>query len=321
MCVAHDSKSVLFAETWGCRVSRYWLEGPKAGTTEIVIADLPGYPDNINRGSRGTYWVALAGHAHAELRSGDDHAGVPSPHGARAWPATNGCFPMSMSAASCNSTRTAASWNRCGTCKGDNHPAITSMREHRGYLYLGGVTNNRIGRIKLADADPNWTGRNSYWGERQMIPLKKALDRWLGRGEASITTPPMDGAFRPNDLLDAADGDPRGAGARWLGGHIAGPRCFLRSARCLRVEKPGARAGRDLSTPRSARSPGLPDGGAAAASIDGRIVFVGGRYAGKTIAASAGGPVHHRAGACARRRAARRQRLGDPTGRPIGSAT
>ena len=61
ICMAHDNKSVLFAETWGCRVSRYWLEGPKAGTTEIVIPDLPGYPDNINRGSRGTYWVALAG--------------------------------------------------------------------------------------------------------------------------------------------------------------------------------------------------------------------------------------------------------------------
>ena len=37
-----------------------------------------------------------------------------------------------------------------------------------------------------------------------MKPLRKALDRWFGRGEASITTPPMDGAFRPNDLLDAA---------------------------------------------------------------------------------------------------------------------
>ena len=59
--MAHDNKSVLFAETWGCRISRYWLEGPKAGTTEIVIPDLPGYPDNINRGSRGTYWVGLAG--------------------------------------------------------------------------------------------------------------------------------------------------------------------------------------------------------------------------------------------------------------------
>jgi ribose transport system permease protein len=50
---------------------------------------------------------------------------------------------------------------------GANHPAITSTREHRGYLYLGGVTNNRIGRLKLADADPNWTGNASYWGERR----------------------------------------------------------------------------------------------------------------------------------------------------------
>jgi ribose transport system permease protein len=58
MCVAHDNNSVLFAETWGCRVSRYRLDGPNAGTIERVIADLPGYPDNINRGSDGTYWVA-----------------------------------------------------------------------------------------------------------------------------------------------------------------------------------------------------------------------------------------------------------------------
>jgi hypothetical protein len=35
-------------------------------------------------------------------------------------------------------------------------------------------------------------------------PLRKAVDDWFGRGEASITVPPMDGAFRPNDLLDSA---------------------------------------------------------------------------------------------------------------------
>ena len=50
VCMAHDNHSVLFAETWGCRISRYWLDGPKAGTIEAVIPDLPGYPDNINRG-------------------------------------------------------------------------------------------------------------------------------------------------------------------------------------------------------------------------------------------------------------------------------
>lgn len=37
-----------------------------------------------------------------------------------------------------------------------------------------------------------------------MNPVGKAIDKWLGRGDASITMPPMDGAFRPNDHLDAA---------------------------------------------------------------------------------------------------------------------
>ena len=29
------------------------------------------------------------------------------------------------------------------------HPMITSMREHKGYLYIGGIYNNRIGRYKI----------------------------------------------------------------------------------------------------------------------------------------------------------------------------
>ena len=37
-----------------------------------------------------------------------------------------------------------------------------------------------------------------------MNPFRTAVDRWLGRGDASIAMPPMDGAFRPNDLLDSA---------------------------------------------------------------------------------------------------------------------
>jgi ribose transport system permease protein len=53
-------------------------------------------------------------------------------------------------------------WDRNGT----NHPMITSMREHRGFLYLGGSLNNRIGRWKIPGADPEWTGIRSYWGNR-----------------------------------------------------------------------------------------------------------------------------------------------------------
>ena len=47
---------------------------------------------------------------------------------------------------------------------GKNHPMVTSMREHKGYLYLGGLYNDRIGRLRLPDADPNWTSQVAYWG-------------------------------------------------------------------------------------------------------------------------------------------------------------
>jgi len=47
---------------------------------------------------------------------------------------------------------------------GANHPMITSMREHKGSLFLSGITNNRIGRYRLRDANPAWTSHDSYWG-------------------------------------------------------------------------------------------------------------------------------------------------------------
>ena len=49
---------------------------------------------------------------------------------------------------------------------GENHPMITSMREHRGYLYLGGIQNNRIGRYKLASADPDFIQYDQRWAKQ-----------------------------------------------------------------------------------------------------------------------------------------------------------
>jgi ribose transport system permease protein len=45
-----------------------------------------------------------------------------------------------------------------------NLPMITSMREHRGYLYIGGISNNRIGRYKLEGADPDFVSNAQYHG-------------------------------------------------------------------------------------------------------------------------------------------------------------
>jgi ribose transport system permease protein len=165
MCVAHDNKSVLFAETWGCRISRYWLEGPKQGTTEIVLDGLPGYPDNINRGSRGTYWVALAG---TRTPSYDLAMTMPAfrRRMARRVASVEWLFPNVNVGCVVRFDAAGRVLESLWDSAGENHPTITSMREHRGYLYIGGVTNNRVGRIKLPDADPDWTGPASYWAKR-----------------------------------------------------------------------------------------------------------------------------------------------------------
>lgn len=42
----------------GHRLVKYWLEGPKTGTVEVV-ANLPGFPDNVRINERGEFWVAI----------------------------------------------------------------------------------------------------------------------------------------------------------------------------------------------------------------------------------------------------------------------
>lgn len=162
ICVSHDGNSILYAETWPCRISRYWINGPRRGEVESVMPDLPGYPDNINRSSDGNYWCAFVG---MRAPAFDLAQRMPAfrkkmveriPHDEWLYPNMNaGCvikFDENGKVLECL-------WDS----KGVNHPMITSMREHKGYLYLGGSLNNRIGKWKIPGADPTWTGIRSYW--------------------------------------------------------------------------------------------------------------------------------------------------------------
>jgi len=50
---------LVFCETSMHRCQKYWLEGPKKGTVESFIENLPGFPDNIRHDGNGTFWIAL----------------------------------------------------------------------------------------------------------------------------------------------------------------------------------------------------------------------------------------------------------------------
>jgi sugar lactone lactonase YvrE len=58
VALSRDRTHVVVAHTVPCQAFRYWLKGPKAGQYEL-LADLPGYPDNVRRDGKGGFWVAL----------------------------------------------------------------------------------------------------------------------------------------------------------------------------------------------------------------------------------------------------------------------
>jgi sugar lactone lactonase YvrE len=54
-----DGSALVFAETMGRRLAKYWLTGDQAGTVTTLRANLPGHPDNLSTGADGRIWVAL----------------------------------------------------------------------------------------------------------------------------------------------------------------------------------------------------------------------------------------------------------------------
>jgi ribose transport system permease protein len=163
--MVNDSESFLYAETWGCNISRYYHSGPKAGQIEEVLSNLPGYPDNINRASDGSYWLALVG-----MRSPVFDLALQMPQFRRRMvyrvAADEWLFPNMNTGCvikfDLKGNILDVLWDRAGS----SHPSITSIREHKGTLYLGGLLNSRVGACQIPGADPNWTGNEAYWGKR-----------------------------------------------------------------------------------------------------------------------------------------------------------
>ncbi|MCY4285348.1 MAG: SMP-30/gluconolactonase/LRE family protein [Thiotrichales bacterium] len=163
VCMAHDGESFFFAESWECRVNRYWYRGPEAGRLECVIRDMPGYPDNINRASDGTYWMAWLG-----MRTPTFDLMLRRPGARRRMtrrlPKDDWLFPNINTGGVVKFDESGRILTTLGDLGGKHHPMVTSMREHKGYLYVGGILNNRIGRYKLDGANAYWTGMSSYRG-------------------------------------------------------------------------------------------------------------------------------------------------------------
>lgn len=67
VAISSDDSFLLVSETGHYRVLKHWLTGDRAGSTEVLLDNLPGFPDNLKSGIQGRFWLGLAAPRNALL--------------------------------------------------------------------------------------------------------------------------------------------------------------------------------------------------------------------------------------------------------------
>jgi sugar lactone lactonase YvrE len=144
-----DDAYVLVNETGAYRISRYWLTGPKAGTHDLFIDNLPGLPDNLAFNGSNRFWVALYAPRSALLDGTAGHPFVrkmivralkvlPKPVEKRGF-----VLGLDLQGKVIANLQDASS---------GNYSPITTAREYGDWLYLGSLKASHMARLPLADA-------------------------------------------------------------------------------------------------------------------------------------------------------------------------
>lgn len=67
VAVSADGQFLLVSETGHYRILKYWLAGARMGEVEVLLENLPGFPDNLKSGPQGRFWLGLAAPRNALL--------------------------------------------------------------------------------------------------------------------------------------------------------------------------------------------------------------------------------------------------------------
>jgi sugar lactone lactonase YvrE len=147
VAVAADESYVAVAETGARTVVRLWLTGDKAGQRDLLCDDLPGYPDNIARGSDGLIWVSIG--------SPTDPLVERLKRGPMPLRRMVTRIPESIQPKPKRTVR-AMAFDDAGTCVHDisgdaaGFHMVTGVREHDGQLWLGSLHEPAVAVISLA---------------------------------------------------------------------------------------------------------------------------------------------------------------------------
>ena len=146
VALSQNQDFLLVNETYRYRITRYWITGEKAGSSDTFADNLPGIPDGISSNGRGTFWVAMY-----TVRNAQADALQPSPFLKKQlakmppvfWPKP---APHGMVFAFDETSRIRATFQ---DSTGERVPHVTAVTEHDGWLYLGNLHENYLSRFQL----------------------------------------------------------------------------------------------------------------------------------------------------------------------------
>jgi len=147
VALAADESFVAVAETGACTVVRHWLTGPLAGTRDYLVADLPGHPDNIARGSDGLIWVTIASPVNASLALLEK-----APSWVRV-AATKAPEWLQPKVAPCVRVQAYDAEGRLVhdlDLPADRYAMVTGVREHDGTVWMGSLEQPAVARVDLS---------------------------------------------------------------------------------------------------------------------------------------------------------------------------
>jgi sugar lactone lactonase YvrE len=145
VALAADGSFVAVAETGAYRVTRLWLTGARAGQHDVLVDNLPGFPDNLATGDHDRLWIALAAPRNALLDW--THRRHPALRRAM-WALPERLQPAPAPTAWVLAVD--ADGNVVRDLQGSHgHRLVTGVREHRGVLYLGSLVESNVARLPL----------------------------------------------------------------------------------------------------------------------------------------------------------------------------
>ena len=145
-----EDQYVLVNEMLAYRTLRHWIEGPRAGETEIFADGYPGMPDDIRFNDAGLFWIALVADRISLLDWIQRYPRTKSFLGnALGWavPDTDSSLLADPAAALALDTegRVVHRWRD----ESSQFLGTTSVLEHEGQLFLGSISMAAVGVVPL----------------------------------------------------------------------------------------------------------------------------------------------------------------------------